>query len=177
MRAQGRTSGVAAEHLLDQRGHCTEGERQVRFVNEAAVLDLVVNSSDHDGRMPVIRGAAVRLVEAGEERAVAEGPETALAVHLATGKPVWAAISARNLEQLWLPGQVRRVCIDADNDADGGFEGQACAFALARRLARGTPPEGARQVRVFLPRQPGHDWTDVWSLRATAHPDPQPPAA
>jgi putative DNA primase/helicase len=115
-----------------------------------------------------IQGAAVRLVDAGEELAVAEGLETALAVHLATGKPVWAAISAGNLEKLWLPDHVRRVCIYADNDADGGYEGQACAFALARRLTRGSPSDGARAVRVFLPRQPGHDWADVWSHRAPA---------
>jgi putative DNA primase/helicase len=114
-----------------------------------------------------INGAAVRLVEAGDELALAEGIETALAVHLATAKPVWAAISAGNLEKLWLPAQVKRVCIYADNDADGAFEGQACAFALARRLARGTPPEGARAVRVYVPREAGHDWADVWSQRET----------
>jgi putative DNA primase/helicase len=112
-----------------------------------------------------IHGAAVRLMEAAEELAVAEGLETALAVHLATGKPVWAALSAGNLEKLWLPEQVHHVCIYADNDADGGFDGQACAFALARRLTRGAAPDAKRAVRVFLPRQPGHDWADVWSQR------------
>jgi putative DNA primase/helicase len=115
-----------------------------------------------------INGAAVRLGEAADELAVAEGIETALAVHLATAKPVWAAISAGNLEKLWLPAQVQRVCIYADNDADGGFEGQACAFSLARRLVRGTAPDGARAVRVFLPREPGHDWADVWRQQETA---------
>ena len=50
-----------------------------------------------------INGAAVRLFEAGDELAVCEGIETGLAVHLATGKPVWAGISAGNLEKLWLP--------------------------------------------------------------------------
>ena len=115
-----------------------------------------------------INGAAVRLCEPAHELAVAEGIETALAVHLATGKPAWAAVSAGNLEKLWLPEGVRQVCIYADNDADGGFEGQACAYALARRLTRGAPGNAARQVRVFLPRQPGHDWADVWRMRSTA---------
>ena len=50
-----------------------------------------------------INGAAVRLFEASEELAIAEGIETALAVHLSTGKPVWAAINAGNMEKLWLP--------------------------------------------------------------------------
>ncbi|MBL8361044.1 MAG: toprim domain-containing protein [Rubrivivax sp.] len=115
-----------------------------------------------------INGAAVRLCEPAHELAVAEGIETALAVHLATGKPAWAAVSAGNLEKLWLPEAVRQVCIYADNDADGGFEGQACAYALARRLTRSAPGSDARQVRVFLPRQPGHDWADVWRMRSTA---------
>ena len=115
-----------------------------------------------------INGAAIRLCEPAHELAVAEGIETALAVHLATGKPAWAAVSAGNLEKLWLPEGVRQVCIYADNDADGGFEGQACAYALARRLTRSTPGSDARQVRVFLPRQPGHDWADVWRTRSTA---------
>jgi putative DNA primase/helicase len=49
------------------------------------------------------------------------------------GKPVWAGLNAGNLEKLWLPDTVRKVCIYADNDADGDFAGQAFAFALARR--------------------------------------------
>ena len=67
-----------------------------------------------------IDGAAVRLFEPGDELAIAEGIETALAVHLGTGKPVWAALSCGNLEKLWIPDSVARVCIYADNDADGG---------------------------------------------------------
>jgi len=112
-----------------------------------------------------INGAAVRLFEATEELAIAEGIETALAVHLASGKPVWAALNAGNLEKLWLPATVTRVCLYADNDADSGYDGQAFAFALARRLKREASPTGARQVQVFLPKQPGLDWADVWRSR------------
>jgi hypothetical protein len=83
-----------------------------------------------------INGAAVRLFEATEELAISEGIETGIALHLATGKPVWAGLNAGNLEKLWLPDTVRKVCIYADNDADGDFAGQAFAFALARRLKR-----------------------------------------
>lgn len=110
-----------------------------------------------------INGAAVRLFEATDELAVTEGIETALAVHASTGKPVWAAISAGNLERLWLPQTVQRVCIYADNDADGEYDGQACAFALARRLKKGKEA-GSRQVEVFVPRHAGTDWADVWRL-------------
>lgn len=112
-----------------------------------------------------INGAAVRLFEATEQLAVTEGIETALAVHLATGKPVWAALNAGNLEKLWLPATVKRVCVYADNDADAGYDGQAFAFALARRLKREEVGTGPRQIQVFLPKQPGLDWADVWRSR------------
>ena len=117
---------------------------------------------------PGINGAAVRLFEATEELAISEGIETGIAVHLATGKPVWAGLSAGNLEKLWLPESVRKVCIYADNDADGDFTGQALAFAFARRLKQAEKKTGRRQVQVFLPKQAGSDWADVWRQRLEA---------
>lgn len=112
-----------------------------------------------------INGAAVRLFEPTDELAVAEGIETALAVHLATGKPVWAGLNAGNLEKLWLPESVRTICVYADNDADADFDGQAFAFALARRLKKEKHRSGPRQIQVFIPKQPGMDWADVWRMR------------
>jgi len=114
-------------------------------------------------------GGAVRLGEPGDELALCEGIETGLAVMLATGKPVWSALSAGNLEKVALPAAVRQVCIYGDNDADGDYTGQASAFALARRLKREDAPADPRCVRVFLPKNPGSDWADVWQQRqATA---------
>jgi putative DNA primase/helicase len=111
-------------------------------------------------------GAAVRLGEPSDELALCEGIETGIAVMLATGKPVWSALSAGNLEKVVVPESVRQVCIYADNDADGDFTGQASAFALARRLMREVNQDGApRSVRVFLPKNPGADWADVWQQR------------
>jgi putative DNA primase/helicase len=115
-----------------------------------------------------INGAAVRLFDPGEELGIAEGIETALAVHLATTMPVWAGLSAGNLEKLWLPPGVRRICIYADNDADADFDGQALAFALARRLKKEERTTGPRQVQVFIPRHAGADWADVWHARFKA---------
>jgi putative DNA primase/helicase len=112
-----------------------------------------------------INGAAVRLFEPTAELGIAEGIETALAVHLATSKPAWAGLSAGNLEKLWLPPTVRRICIYADNDADSDFDGQALAYALARRLKKEERQSGPRQVQVFVPRRHGADWADVWSAR------------
>ena len=108
--------------------------------------------------------AAIRLFEPAELLAIAEGIETALAVHLATGKAVWAAMSAGNLEKLWIPESVKRVDIYADNDADAGYEGQAAAYALARRLKRDDRKDECR-VEVFVPKVAGTDWADVWLSR------------
>ena len=115
-----------------------------------------------------INGAAVRLFEATGELAISEGIETGIAVHLATGKPVWAGLNAGNLEKLWLPNSAHTVCIYADNDAGGDFAGQAFAFALARRLKREDKKTGIRQVQIFVPKQAGTDWADVWRQRLEA---------
>ncbi len=113
-----------------------------------------------------INGASVRLFEPEHELAIAEGIETAMAVHLATGKPVWAGLNAGNLEKLWLPDSVQSICIYADNDAHADFDGQMFAFALARRLKKQGHQSGPRQVRVLLPKTPGTDWADVWLAKA-----------
>ncbi len=112
-------------------------------------------------------GASVPLGEPTDELAVCEGIETGIAVLLATGKPVWCALGAGNLEPLWVPESVRRISIYGDNDAAGDYTGQASAYALARRLLRGATST-ARRVDVFIPRLPGTDWADVWRQRQEA---------
>jgi putative DNA primase/helicase len=112
-----------------------------------------------------LNGAAIRLFDATDELAIAEGIETALAVHMSTGKPVWAAISAGNMEKLWLPPTAQRVSIYSDNDADTEYEGQTCAFVLARRLKKEDKKSVPRDVEVFVPRHAGTDWADVWHSR------------
>lgn len=91
-----------------------------------------------------LKGAAVRLFPAGPVLAVAEGIETALAFHLFSGHPVWAAISAQGMEDVILPREVRHVIIAADRDPNG--RGEAAAQVLRRRLLR----EG-RRVAIALP--------------------------
>lgn len=113
-------------------------------------------------------GASMQLAPATDELAVCEGIETGIAVFLATGKPVWCAVNAGNLEKLWVPDTVRRLCIYGDNDAGTDFTGQASAYALARRVRREPVRGGTRQVDVFIPRLPGADWADVWRQRQEA---------
>ncbi|MES2260935.1 MAG: toprim domain-containing protein [Pseudomonadota bacterium] len=112
-----------------------------------------------------VNGGAIRLFDADTELAIAEGIETALAVHLSTGKRVWSAINAGNMEKLWIPDTVRRICIYADNDANACFDGQASAFALARRLKKEYGKTAPRQIDVFVPKRAGADWADVWNAR------------
>lgn len=111
-------------------------------------------------------GPALRLFEPTEELAVTEGIETALAVHIATNRPVWAAYSASNLEKVRVPASVKRVYIYADNDAS--YTGQAAAYALAKRLSAHREGHDNVQVQVFVPQRTGDDWADVVRRRQVA---------
>lgn len=103
----------------------------------------------------VMPGAAVRLYPpTGGRIALAEGIETALAVFLASGLPVWACVNAHGLATVRLPPDVAEVFIAADNDPGG--TGQRAAQALADRMRQ----EG-RQVEILTPSTPGADWLDV----------------
>jgi putative DNA primase/helicase len=97
------------------------------------------------------RGGAIRLYPAGDTLAVTEGIETALAVRLATGLPVWAAIAANGMQQLIVPPDVRLVVICADHDPAG--------LDAARTLARRLLAE-QRRVKILTPDTPGADWAD-----------------
>jgi phage/plasmid primase-like uncharacterized protein len=104
-----------------------------------------------------VAGAAIRMYDATERLAVAEGIETALAIYQRTGWPVWACISAGGMAQLKLPDNVLDVLVAADNDHSG--KGQEAARTLAHRLAA-----EERQVRVSVPPQAGADWLDALSF-------------
>jgi putative DNA primase/helicase len=67
-------------------------------------------------------GSAIRLYPATDRLAIAEGIETALAVHRRTNWPVWAAISAHGLKGLVLPLEIHEVGIWGD--ADANYTGQ-----------------------------------------------------
>jgi putative DNA primase/helicase len=107
-----------------------------------------------------IRGGAIRLFDATDELALAEGIETALAIHLGTGKPVWATLNEGNMAQVFVPPTVKRVCIYADNDAS--FTGQAAAFALAKRLKAEEKKRGPVDIKVFCPPKADTDYADIW---------------
>lgn len=101
-------------------------------------------------------GGAVRLSAPVDGLlGLAEGIETALAVMTACpDMPVWAALSAGNLEQIELPSGITRVIILADHDASGA--GQRAAEAAAFRLHQ----QGCR-VFIASPPQEGDDFNDL----------------
>lgn len=109
-------------------------------------------------------GAAIRLYEAETEVSLAEGIETAIAVHQATGLPCWATVSAGGMENVRLPHKIQVVSIWADKDRNG--VGQAAGNKLALRLLS----EG-RTVKLLIPDAPipegeqGIDWLDIFNIK------------
>lgn len=101
------------------------------------------------------QGAAIQLFEAGETLAVAEGVETALAVHILADEylPTWATVTANGLESLEVPSCVKRLIIAADNDASGRGQ-QAAERLAARQVARGVT------CQILIPETVGSDWAD-----------------
>jgi putative DNA primase/helicase len=107
-----------------------------------------------------LAGSAVRLFKPGKKLAVAEGIETALAVHELTGLPVWATISAPLMKSVVIPKEVEEVVIFADNDPvdkQGKRAGIDAATVLAKRLR-----EEGNKVQIVLPREVGKDFLDVY---------------
>ncbi len=102
-----------------------------------------------------IKGSAVKLAPIKNGLlGIAEGVETALAASVLTGVPVWAAISAGNVEAFAIPPEVRRLIVFGDFDETG--VGQRVAKALVER---------AREAGIVavsaLPTDIGFDWNDV----------------
>jgi len=98
-------------------------------------------------------GGAVRLYELGPVLGVAEGIETAIALHEAMGLPVWAVLGTSLLAAWEPPKGVEAVIIYSDNDAN--YAGQKAAFSLANRLAL-----QEYKVSVEIPDLPGDDFLD-----------------
>jgi putative DNA primase/helicase len=97
-------------------------------------------------------GGAVHLYEPDDRLALAEGIESALAVRLLTGWPVWSTVTAGGMESVQLPASVRHVAIHADHDDAG--------LAAAERLRDRLATDGL-EVGVVVPPERGMDPLDV----------------
>lgn len=80
-----------------------------------------------------LQGASIQLFKPVDGvLAVAEGIETALAVHQLEGLPVWATGNAWQMEVLEIPADIKELHIYADSDPS--FTGQQAAYTLAKRM-------------------------------------------
>ena len=172
-----RSRGLSAIHCADLLFHpdLTHWESRRGFPGIVAVVrDRAGNrtalhrtylADDGTAKAPVdnprkmlgaTAGGTVRLAEpANGLLGLAEGIETALSVMAACPHlPVWAALSASNLEQAALSPDAQRIVILADHDSSGA--GKRAAEAAAHRLSA----EG-RRVWIALPPKVGEDFNDV----------------
>ncbi|MEI8395174.1 MAG: toprim domain-containing protein [Rhodospirillaceae bacterium] len=120
---------------------------------------------DGSGKAPIeknrmmlgtVAGGAVRLVPLGDSSflGLGEGIETTLAVKPVVNIPLWAALSAGNLEHVVVPDQVKTIIIFVDNDLSGtGLK--AALRAAAIHYAAG------RRVWIVMPPTPGDDFDDL----------------
>lgn len=99
-------------------------------------------------------GSAIRLYPPARVLGLTEGIETAIAVRMATGMPVWATTSGALLQGAWIPAGIEGVVIWADKDPAGR---KAAGAAAARMRADG------RKVEIRYPKlaQLKSDWNDV----------------
>lgn len=103
-----------------------------------------------------IGGGAIHLHEPGDTLLVAEGLETALAAHILSGYPAWAAVSAGNMERIEIPSEVKTLIICVDNDEAG----ERASAKLARRL-RNNGIEAMLSIPGLIHPQEGTDWADI----------------
>jgi Toprim domain len=98
-------------------------------------------------------GGAARLAAAAETLAVCEGVEDALTIHAATGLSVWATLGTAGLKSVWLPENVRRVVIAADNCEPGLKAAHAAAAVFreqGRRVSIVLPPLGCKDFNALF---------------------------
>lgn len=112
------------------------------------------------GTSGLLAGASIKLFEPTAINGrltlgVAEGIETALACHLASGIPTWSCVSASGIKSFQWRDGLESLVIFADNDASG--VGQSAARDLAGRAAA-----AGLECRVLIPDAIGTDWLDAY---------------
>lgn len=113
-----------------------------------------------------MKGAAIRLYEAGSTLAVAEGIETAMAVTKLSGIPCWATLTAGIMETFIPPPGVEKVLIFADKDRPSKYHpkghGQESSRILAEALWKRGIKAGIKLPPFEIPDgQKGLDWLDL----------------
>ena len=106
--------------------------------------------------LETIKGCAIRFgkPQPNQPLVIGEGIETVLSGMEEFGGAGYACISAGNMEEVSVPGDVKDVIILADNDKS--FTGQKSAFTLARKL-----DTKKKNVRVVMRPEAGLDFNDT----------------
>lgn len=107
-------------------------------------------------KMPM-SGGAVRLFPAEKEVGLAEGVETAIAVHELFDIPVWATLSTSLMQSFKPPKGIENIIIYADKDLN--YAGERAAYILANRLAL-----DGYAVGVRTPENRGNDFLDEFIM-------------
>jgi len=108
-----------------------------------------------------VSGGAIRLYPVQECLGLTEGIETALAVHCATGMPVWACVSDTMLQGVVIPDTAQEIIIWADLDINGA--GAKAAKALHDRLTlQGRSSVIQYPADALSEDKDGIDWADIY---------------
>ncbi len=130
----------------------TDGDGRI-MGGQRILVDPHGNPADRDVRKPAfgaIRGAPARFPArggTGGPLAVAEGPESALSVWMATGLETWAVFGVSGWRAAPVPVD-RDVILAPDRDAPDSPAGQAFREAVAHHLGRG------RRLRIAEAPEP-----------------------
>lgn len=159
----GRRVGVY--HALLARVQSPTGETVAfhrTYLAEDGTKATVAEPKKLTRRFGNLAGAAVRLMRPSSDPnrvslGVAEGIETAIAAALLHGVPTWAALCAHGLKTILFDETITDCHVFADNDRSG--VGQQAAQCLVDAHKPG------RDVRIWLPEDPGSDWADVNHLQ------------
>ena len=108
-------------------------------------------------------GGSIQLFKPGICLAIAEGIETALAVHHLTGGwAVWATASAPLMKSVRLPDYIETVRIFADLDeVDAEHPGKLTGQKAAEELGASLMASG-KDVKIILPKSSAEDFNDIW---------------
>jgi hypothetical protein len=183
LRNRGIDSTVLTEALLFHPSLAYYGEDNKKIGDYPALIAKITNSQGNviglqriyltsDGKkaevdspkkvLGSIKGSGIYFDPVGEIINVVEGPETALAVRQASGRPTVSTISAGGMSAIEIPELVKEVHLWADKDKNG--VGEKAALFLADKLA-------TRKISTHLhvPNLPfvdkkSVDWLDVLNM-------------
>ncbi|QXP89651.1 DUF7146 domain-containing protein [Methylococcus capsulatus] len=158
-------TGASGKPVALHRTYLTDDGRKAPVASPKKVLKWTDSA--------VLSSGSVRLFRPGAILALTEGLETALAVRLGTGLPVWCALNAGNLRSFQPPPEVARVLVFGDRDRPTPQHplghGQEAGQELVTRLWKEGIKAGLMiPASPIPPREKSLDWADILTERGPA---------